>query len=166
MRKLVTLLLVCLAMPIFMLAQNAQNFASRFMEDNLDDKNLECVTVGPKMLREIMKLAKEYDDSQDMMSFFSNINSVRIINSGSSAEEYRKEALELLESSGKRYTKYGKDDSSEDYGDCVWVRRRSDKIVELVYVSMAKEKEFMVLDITGQLDEDFVDSLLNNSKKH
>ena len=111
-------------------------------------------------------MAKENDDSQDMMSFFSNINSVRIINSGSSAEEYRKEALELLESSGKRYTKYGKDDSSEDYGDCVWVRRRSDKIVELVYVSMAKEKEFMVLDITGQLDEDFVDSLLNNSKKH
>ena len=48
----------------------------------------------------------------------------------------------------------------------MWVRRRSDKIVELVYVSMAKEKEFMVLDITGQLDEDFVDSLLNNSKKH
>ena len=158
MRRLVTLLLVS--------AQTAQDFASRFMEDNLDDKNLECVTVGPKMLREITKMAKENDDSQDMMSFFSNINSVRIINSGSSAEEYRKEALELLESSGKRYTKYGKDDSSEDYGDCVWVRRRSDKIVELVYVSMAKEKEFMVLDITGQLDEDFVDSLLNNSKKH
>ena len=166
MRRLVTLLLVCLTMPLCMSAQTAQDFASRFMEDNLDDKNLECVTVGPKMLREITKMAKENDDSQDMMSFFSNINSVRIINSGSSAEEYRKEALELLESSGKRYTKYGKDDSSEDYGDCVWVRRRSDKIVELVYVSMAKEKEFMVLDITGQLGEDFVDSLLNNSKKH
>lgn len=166
MRRLVTLLLVCLAMPLCMSAQTAQDFASRFMEDNLYDKNLECVTVGPKMLREITKMAKENDDSQDMMSFFSNINSVRIINSGSSAEEYRKEALELLESSGKRYTKYGKGDSSEDYGDCVWVRRRSDKIVELVYVSMAKEKEFMVLDITGQLDEDFVDSLLNNSKKH
>lgn len=166
MRRLVTLLLVCLTMPLCMSAQTAQDFASRFMEDNLDDKNLECVTVGPKMLREITKMAKENDDSQDMMSFFSNINSVRIINSGSSAEEYRKEALELLESSGKRYTKYGKDDFSEDYGDCVWVRRRSDKIVELVYVSMAKEKEFMVLDITGQLDEDFVDSLLNNSKKH
>ena len=166
MRRLVTLLLVCLTMPLCMSVQTAQDFASRFMEDNLDDKNLECVTVGPKMLREITKMAKENDDSQDMMSFFSNINSVRIINSGSSAEEYRKEALELLESSGKRYTKYGKDDSSEDYGDCVWVRRRSDKIVELVYVSMVKEKEFMVLDITGQLDEDFVDSLLNNSKKH
>ena len=166
MRRLVTLLLVCLTMPLCMSAQTAQDFASRFMEDNLDDKNLECVTVGPKMLREITKMAKENDDSQDKMSFFSNINSVRIINSGSSAEEYRKEALELLESSGKRYTKYGKDDSSEDYGDCVWVRRRSDKIVELVYVSMAKEKEFMVLDITGQLDEDCVDSLLNNSKKH
>lgn len=166
MRRLVTLLLVCLAMPVCMYAQTMQDFASRFMDDNAGDKNLECVTVGPKMLREITKMAKENDDSQDMMSFFSNINSVRIINSGSSAEEYRKEALELLESSGKRYTKYGKDDSSEDYGDCVWVRRRSDKIVELVYVSMAKEKEFMVLDITGQLDEDFVDSLLNNSKKH
>ena len=166
MRRLVTLLLVCLTMPLCMSAQTAQDFASRFMEDNLDDKNLECVTVGPKMLREITKMAKENDDSQDMMSFFSNITSERIKNSGSSAEEYRKEALELLESSGKCYTKYGKDDSSEDYGDCVWVRRRSDKIVELVYVSMAKEKEFMVLDITGQLDEDFVDSLLNNSKKH
>lgn len=166
MRRLVTLLLVCLAMPLCMYAQTMQDFASRFMDDNAGDKNLECVTVGPKMLREITKMAKENDDSQDMMSFFSNINSVRIINSGSSAEEYRKEALELLESSGKRYTKYGKGDSSEDYGDCVWVRRRSDKIVELVYVSMAKEKEFMVLDITGQLDEDFVDSLLNNSKKH
>lgn len=166
MRRLVTLLLACLAMPVCMYAQTMQDFASRFMDDNAGDKNLECVTVGPKMLREITKMAKENDDSQDMMSFFSNINSVRIINSGSSAEEYRKEALELLESSGKRYTKYGKGDSSEDYGDCVWVRRRSDKIVELVYVSMAKEKEFMVLDITGQLDEDFVDSLLNNSKKH
>lgn len=166
MRRLVTLLLVCLAMPVCMYAQTMQDFASRFMDDNAGDKNLECVTVGPKMLREITKMAKENDDSQDMMSFFSNINSVRIINSGSSAEEYRKEALELLESSGKRYTKYGKGDSSEDYGDCVWVRRRSDKIVEFVYVSMAKEKEFMVLDITGQLDEDFVDSLLNNSKKH
>lgn len=166
MRRLVTLLLVCLTMPLCMSAQTAQDFASRFMDDNAGDKNLECVTVGPKMLREITKMAKENDDSQDMMSFFSNINSVRIINSGSSAEEYRKEALELLESSGKRYTKYGKGDSSEDYGDCLWVRRRSDKIVELVYVSMAKEKEFMVLDITGQLDEDFVDSLLNNSKKH
>ena len=61
MRRLVTLLLVCLAMPLCMSAQTAQDFASRFMEDNLDDKNLECVTVGPKMLREIMKLAKEYD---------------------------------------------------------------------------------------------------------
>lgn len=166
MRRLVTLIVACLAMPVCMYAQTMQDFASRFMDDNAGDKNLECVTVGPKMLREITKMAKENDDSQDMMSFFSNINSVRIINSGSSAEEYRKEALELLESSSKRYTKYGKGDSSEDYGDCVWVRRRSDKIVELVYVSMAKEKEFMVLDITGQLDEDFVDSLLNNSKKH
>lgn len=165
MRRLVTLLLVCLAMPLCMSAQTAQDFASRFMEDNLDDKNLECVTVGPKMLREIMKLAKEYD-KQDVMSFLSKIKSVRIINGDSLAGEYRKKALALLENSGKRYARYEKDGSDEDYGDCVWVRKRDDKIVELVYVSMAKEKEFMVLDITGQLDEDFVDSLLNNSKKH
>lgn len=165
MRKLVTLLLVCLAMPLCMSAQTAQDFASRFMEDNLDDKNLECVTIGPKMLREIMKLAKEYD-KQDVMSFLSKIKSVRIINGDSLAGEYRKKALALLENSGKRYARYEKDGSDEDYGDCVWVRKRDDKIVELVYVGLAKEKDFMVLDVTGELDGGFVDSIVDNNRRN
>lgn len=166
MRRLVTLLLVCLAMPLCMSAQTAQDFASRFMEDNLDDKNLECVTVGPKMLREITKMAKENDDSQDVMSFLSKIKSVRIINGDSLAGEYRKKALALLENSGKRYARYEKDGSDEDYGDCVWVRKRDDKIVELVYVGLAKEKDFMVLDVTGELDGGFVDSIVDNNRRN
>ena len=166
MRRLVTLLLVCLTMPLCMSAQTAQDFASRFMEDNLDDKNLECVTVGPKMLREITKMAKENDDSQDVMSFLSKIKSVRIINGDSLAGEYRKKALALLENSGKRYARYEKDGSDEDYGDCVWVRKRDDKIVELVYVGLAKEKDFMVLDVTGELDGGFVDSIVDNNRRN
>ena len=40
MRRLVTLLLVCLAMPLCMYAQTMQDFASRFMDDNAGEKNL------------------------------------------------------------------------------------------------------------------------------
>lgn len=165
MSRLATFIVACLA-PCVVLAQTAHDFASRFMQENAGDSNLTCVTVGPKMLHMITKVFKEDDDKQNMMPFLSNVNSVRIINSDSLAEEYRHEAIGLLEGSGKRYTRYTREGSADDYGDCVWVRRRSGSIVEFVYVGLARENDFMVLDITGKLDDAQVDALVNNSTKH
>lgn len=160
MNRLLIFLLVCIAAPCCMLAQTTQDFAARFMKENAGNKEYKCVTVGPKMLEELLKLKCEEEDGKKFKEIISNVKSVRIVTSESEAEKCRKAALELLEKNSKRYSLYKSKDSAADYGDCMWVRRRSKQIVEFIYIEPAGDREFMILNVTGLMADGFIDELI------
>ena len=160
MNRLKVFLFACLAVPCCLFAQTTQDFAARFMKENAANKEYNCVTVGPKMLEELLKLRIEGEDEKKFKEIISNVKSVRIITSELEADECRKAALELLEKNRKRYSLYEGKNLSADYGDCMWVRRRLKHIVEFIYIEPAEDKEFMILNVTGLMDDDFIDGLI------
>lgn len=163
MKQLVTLVASLLCAVLTANAQTTQDFAAKFMNDNaVDDDNIKCVTVGPKMLSSFAEINGDNNDME-------GIKSIRIIKGEKDEDKYRKKAIKLLKGSKKRYTLY-KSKNKASYGDCLWVRKIGERIAELVYVAPKAEKNFMVIDFTGNISETFVENLVkphesNNKKK-
>lgn len=160
MNKFISFLLWCVFLPCSMLAQTTQDFASRFMKDNAGNTELTCVTVGPKMLDEMLKIKNDKQDAKDFQSIMSGVKSIRIITADSSETNYRNKAIALLEKYSKRYSPYNRKNSEINYGDCIWIRKRSNQIVELVYVVPDNGNEFMILNVTGRISDDFIDEMI------
>lgn len=91
------------------------------------------------------------------------VKSIRIITSETDSEELRRDAVTMLKANRKRYSLYRPKDNT-DYGDCLWVRKVKDKIVELVYVAPHSEKTFMVMNFTGKSATDLLKESSNRKK--
>ena len=81
----------------------------------------------------------------------------RFMESCSDNEEVK--CVTMLKANRKRYSLYRPKDNT-DYGDCLWVRKVKDKIVELVYVAPHSEKTFMVMNFTGKISDGFVERII------
>ena len=139
-------------------AQSAQDFAARFMESCSDNEEVKCVTVGPKMLSTLAGI-DDTGSRKGLKEWTDGVKSIRIITSETDSEELRKDAVTMLKANRKRYSLYRPKDNT-DYGDCLWVRKVKDKIVELVYVAPHSEKTFMVMNFTGKISDGFVERII------
>ena len=157
--KRLTTFAVCMAMAFGSWAQTTQDFAARFMKDNRDNKEIKCVTVGPKILSSILETHND-EDKKKLKVWMDGMKSVRIVKSENETAELRKAAISLLKANKKRYTLYLNEDKAK-YGDCLWVRKVKDQVVELVYVAPASEKSFMVMNFTGKISDSFIEKLVN-----
>ena len=102
------------------------------------------------------------DDSgsrKGLKEWTDGVKSIRIITSETDSEELRRDAVTMLKTNRKRYSLYRPKDNT-DYGDCLWVRKVKDKIVELVYVAPHSEKTFMVMNFTGKISDGFVERII------
>lgn len=146
-----SVLLMCL-MALLSIAVSAQDFASRFMAEHKGDSNLTCVTISPKMMKEIMKNDAEKD--KEVMDMISNLRSMQVLTSEVEGEKYFDAAIKVAEKNiGWFESLLSFKDKSENYQ--IMVRRKKDTIVELVML-MNEKNHFAVVNLTGDMNSEFI----------
>lgn len=148
-------------MTLLSVAVTAQDFASRYMLSHKEDKHLKCVTISPTMMEEIMKNNNgEKDD--DVLKIISNLRSMQMITSKTRGLHYFREALKVVEKSGKRFEPFlSFRDKSENCR--IMVRKHNEAIIELVMMMYEKE-QFTVINFTGKMNAEFISKLANSIK--
>ena len=131
-------------------AKPSGDFSSRFMKEKKGNKDVKFVTISPRMLREMMSRASDKHKAE----ILSHIKSIRIVEVGRGAEKYHTEALDLLQKNKNRYQQYGASESRK--GQQVWMRKKKDSIVELITLLLDKEGRFKLVNVTGEMDDEFI----------
>lgn len=139
-------------MALLSVVVSAQDFASRFMAEHKGDSNLTCVTISPKMMKEIMKNDAEKD--KEVMDMISNLKSMQVLTSEVEGEKYFDAAIKVAEKNiGWFESLLSFKDKSENYQ--IMVRRKKDTIVELVML-MNEKNHFAVVNLTGDMNSEFI----------
>lgn len=139
---------------------SAQDFASRFMTEHSQDTNLTCISISPKMMQEIMKADIEKDDG--VLNIISNLKSMQMLTSRVKGKKYYKEALGILKKNSNRFESFlSLEDDGENYQ--IMVRKKDKRIIELVMLANEKSN-FVVVNFTGRMDDDFINKLADSMK--
>ncbi|MEG2156797.1 MAG: DUF4252 domain-containing protein [Bacteroidaceae bacterium] len=165
-----------IALPLW--SQKEQDFAARYMQEmkaltiasnansdssarvmlnrkkNKPNEDLELITISPRMVQEMTEKIKN-NKSADILS---HIKSIRIVKANRSANKYRTEALELLKKNKHRYQPYTTSNDPTDEIQ-VWMRKRGKKIVELITLNRDKDGLFQVVNVTGEMDDEFIKTI-------
>lgn len=143
---------------------SAQDFATRFMSEHKQNKDLTCITISPTMMEKILKTdAVEKDDN--MTEVISNLKSMQLLTSEVRVLHYYNEALKLLEKNCDRFEPYlsfkGKKETCR-----IMIRKNKGVIVEMVMLSN-KRHQFSVINFTGNMSDEFISKLANSmNPKH
>ena len=154
-----SVLLMCW-MALLSVAVSAQDFASRFLSEYESDSNLVCITISPKMMREIMKSDVERDD--EVLEIISNLKSMQMLTSEVKGQKYYDAALKVVEKNPGRFEPFlsFKDKSA----NCqIMVRKKNDAIIELVML-MHDKNHFAVINFTGNMSPEFISQLAASMK--
>ena len=147
-------------MALLSVAVSAQDFASRFLSEYESDSNLVCITISPKMMREIMKSDVEGDD--EVLEIISNLKSMQMLTSEVKGQKYYDAALKVVEKNPGRFEPFlsFKDKSA----NCqIMVRKKNDAIIELVML-MHDKNHFAVINFTGNMSPEFISQLAASMK--
>lgn len=147
-------------MALLSVAVSAQDFASRFLSEYESDSNLVCITISPKMMREIMKSDVERDD--EVLEIISNLKSMQMLTSEVKGQKYYDAALKVVEKNSGRFEPFlsFKDKSA----NCqIMVRKKNDAIIELVML-MHDKNHFAVINFTGNMSPEFISRLAASMK--
>lgn len=155
MKRLISLL-IALVSALTIAAQGEQDFAQRYMALYAKGTSLECTTISPLMLERMMQLP-DVEGSNAAKQVLSQLKSIRMVSNTAPSEStslYAK-ALNLATRNGARYKPY-----ADEQDKRLYVRRRGKYIVEMV-LFMKQEKLFRLINLTGNMTDDFLHQLLN-----
>lgn len=140
-------------------AQHSPDFAEKFMSIHKADSTLQCVTVSPKMMGQ---LVKSYDDvkPENIVQAIAKLKSARIVTGP--AENYRL-AEELLQRNSQRF-KAQQTYQTEVHRGAFYTRKdKNGDTVELVMIcEELHANKFVIVNLTGDIDEEFLCFLYNN----
>lgn len=155
MKNLLLTLLTAL-LPLCAMAQKEQDFSSRFMSLYGNDCEITCTTVSPLMMERMMQLP-EVEENEQMRQVLSQLKSIRLLASASETDTPRlfASAKELAQSNPGRYKPYAETDNK-----CLYTRRRGKTIVEVV-LFMTQSSRFTLINLTGNMDERFLEKVMN-----
>ena len=131
-------------------SKSSGDFSSRFMKEKKRSEDVTFVTISPRMLREMVSRASDKHKAE----ILSHIKSIRIVEVARGAEKYHTEALDLLQKNKNRYQLYGAAESRK--GQQVWMRKKKGSIVELITLLLDKEGRFKLVNVTGEMDDEFI----------
>ncbi len=136
-------------------AQEEQDFASRYMTLYADSANLECNTISPAMIDRMMLLGE--DGHEGLSEVLASLKSIRIIvpNDTAAADSLYEKAVQLVKRTPQRYQPH-----VETVGKHIYMRKNDGYIVELILLAEDKAKGFTIVNLTGNMDADFLDKLL------
>ncbi|MCD8261225.1 MAG: DUF4252 domain-containing protein [Bacteroides sp.] len=133
----------------------AQDFTSFFLEEYSQDSLLVHVTVGPKIMEEILQVEEPL--TEEVYHLISNLKSMQMLTSDINAPFYYESALEVAHNNPERYETF-LDFTGEAEKWRMMIRKKNDLIVELVML-MQENDRFTVINFTGTMDEEFIDKI-------
>lgn len=138
------------------MAQNEQDFASKYMSLYAKGTSLQCTTVSPLMLEKMMNLPNVKSDSQ-MKEVLSQLKSIRMVDNTNTKETWLlyNKALRLAQNNSARYKRYAHRQSKR-----LFVRRKGGFIVEMV-LFMKHNEHFKLINLTGNMTDEFLKQLMN-----
>lgn len=157
MKKTIATLALLLCATIAAVAQQQTDFASKFLKQYEGTAQLNCQTIGPDMMEMLLSMkGTQLSDSQRQQ--LRKVKTMRLVQGPAtySATSYYDEAINLLTNSNGRF-----EELTEADGGKIYARRNDGTIVELVLAAEMKN-HFILVDITGTIDEDAINQLLKN----
>jgi hypothetical protein len=155
--KKTLLLLVAILLTAVSQAQNEQDFAARYMQLYAEGTSLVCTTVSPTMMEKLLQLPAEEEADEEAKSVLAQLKSIRVVTDTAANETsllFEKAELLVQENSDRYKPLFEQEDKN------VYVRRRGDYIVELVYFAKEEEGALQIVNLTGYMDENFIARLL------
>jgi hypothetical protein len=144
-------------MVLTCVSSDAQDFASRFMQECKSDTAVHCITISPKMMEKMMK-SNNGVQNDGMMDILSKLKSTRIVETAHNAESYLRKAEDLMKRNSYRYSAFSGSAANEN--STIYVRKRKNLIVELVMLHKIRhEGKFQIIDFTGNMDNEFISNL-------
>ncbi len=144
--------LICVMLTV-VLSLSAQDFATRYKREYKNDSLVQVITVSTKMLDKI-----KIPNREDVLS---KIDGFRIIMIDRSVSAYCSKARELLQKNANRFRRCYENDEN---GVSLYTRSKNGVVLELV-VLMCGNGLFKIVDITGQIDEEFLRALREENVK-
>lgn len=166
-RKLTLWLLLTVLLPLSLSAEKAQDFVSRLL-GNLegqysaaDNEDYACITVSPSMMDKMLKMlqSSERKDDEQIQRILPHIKSMRIFSATKHEERYNQAARKLLKDYPKSYKPF-RVDTSKTATPCVWIRKSGSKVVEMIVVNAKDDNGLQIINITGDMNKEFVNELL------
>lgn len=135
----------------------AQDFVSKYMDENAGDSTLTCISVSPKMMEEILESSVGKNDTTGVADIIAKLKSMQIVNSMEGGETHFRQAEDLARKNSARFKELASYDEGDDRGR-IFVREQRDHIVELVLLRQEASR-FMVINFTGDMNRDFIEQL-------
>lgn len=140
-------------------AQNAQDFASRFMQAYEKDTAVLCVTVSPKMMEQLTKYS-DGGNKTGMTQAIQKLKSARIVTASCDGHEYYRQAEELLDRNSSRFHKNRSYNSPNAHGTFYTRKTKEGDTVELILLHAdTKQNTMIIVNLTGDIDEEFINGL-------
>ncbi|MBQ0087812.1 MAG: DUF4252 domain-containing protein [Prevotellaceae bacterium] len=161
------ILIFALLLSISINANNKEkDFISIYVEElnggkdcNPDD--YKCIIISPSMISQLMQMPNinDTDKSQEIQKILPNIKSVQVFIAAKNISNYQKVANNLFDMHNSTYQPIFA--STDDFS--IKVRKNQNKIIELILLHTEKsteQKNFIIIDITGNLTDDVIESLI------
>lgn len=157
--------IVCTLLSLlFTISMNAQDFATRFREE-CKSNALQCVTIGPKMMEAAVANAGHAgENTEEINHIMSQLTSMQIISASRNGRLYYAKAQALLKRNENRFELY-RILSEKSKKSQINIRKQEGKIVELVLLTLT-QKEFKLINFTGDMDTSSMQSLSRIMTKH
>lgn len=157
--KLFTLLLMALMGTTGLHAQTSPDFAQKFMTLCKKDSTVNCITISPKMMEQLVKQQAD-GRPENITQAIAKLKSARIVNT--TAEHYQK-AEGLLLKNKQRFQVVKNFETDEAYGAFYSRKNKEGNTVELVMLRVdTVQNTLTIVNLTGDIDEEFLCFLYNN----
>lgn len=155
MKSILLTVLLALLSTATTSAQKEQDFASRFMALCGDSTSLVCTTISPSMTEQMLSLPS-VEENEQVKEVLSQLKSIRMaINEDESeTDELFDQAVALARKNVRRYKAQIEEETKKLY-----VRERNELVIEMVLL-MKQENIFYLIDLTGNMTEDFLEQVL------
>ena len=158
MRRALCLLTIMLAV-VTAQAQRGQDFASKFMLMHQNDTAVQCVTVSPKMMEQLLKSPAENRNGH-IMQAIAKLKSARIVKANQHSDDYYLKAENLLKRNAQRFVFEKEFKNGPKHGSFYKRKNRKGDTVELIMLHEdVQTGQLIIVNLTGNIDNEFISML-------
>lgn len=152
MRKVI---LLFTALLINCVVMQGQDFVNLFMDEHKSDSAFTCITISPKMMKEIMR--SDQGKNEEMLDMIAELKSMQILKSDTLGEAYFNSAAELVTKEKERFETIMT--LNHPVRHClVAVYRQDEEVIEMVLL-LHENEQFTIVNFTGNMSDHFIQKL-------
>jgi len=163
-RRAICIAVIAVIATLTATAQKSLDFASKFMTLCQGDTTVSCVTVSPKMMEQLGKMRGDEEQDEQLAQAIAKIKTLRMVSAP--ATLYQR-AEELLKRNGRRFALQKEYQGDNAHGAFYTRQDRRGSTVELIMLREDDGSQTLtIVDLTGNIDEEFLCFLYNISFKN